>query len=123
MKTLILLLLTIPTFAQTVETPMEVIRMHYYIDKQKDQQISDLKEARDSLFEIAVRMDERIKSLSASNELSIKKLVDLKDKECELKLNATKPKYWGIGIQIGATYDGQTKPYVGAGVSYNLIRF
>lgn len=34
-----------------------------------------------------------------------------------------KPKRWGIGLQVGARWDGQWRPYVGAGLSFNLIRF
>lgn len=35
-----------------------------------------------------------------------------------------KPKPFGIGLQVGATTDlKEVKPYIGVGVSYNLIRF
>lgn len=40
------------------------------------------------------------------------------------KLKAKKPKPFGIGIQIGYGINGADfKPYVGAGISYNFIRF
>ena len=39
-------------------------------------------------------------------------------------LKAKKPKPFGIGVQIGYGTNGSDfKPYVGAGVSYNFIRF
>lgn len=35
-----------------------------------------------------------------------------------------KPKRFGIGVQIGTTTDlKEVKPYIGIGISYNLIRF
>jgi hypothetical protein len=34
-----------------------------------------------------------------------------------------KKKRFGIGPQIGVTYDGKIKPYVGFGLSYDLVRF
>lgn len=42
-------------------------------------------------------------------------IIDYKD---AIKL---KPKPFGIGVQVGYGIDG--KPYIGAGVSVNLIRF
>lgn len=111
MKTLILLLLTIPTFAQSTLSPedWELVKRHYYIDKQKDQQIADLKEARDSLFEIAVRMDERLQNVAALNALAIKNIVELKDQECKSKMDKPTPWYkhplfyGGLGF-IGGVY-------------------
>ena len=39
-------------------------------------------------------------------------------------LKAKKPKPFGIGVQIGyGTNGSDVKPYVGAGISYNFIRF
>jgi outer membrane protein W len=39
-------------------------------------------------------------------------------------LKAKKPKPFGIGVQIGyGTNGADVKPYVGAGISYNFIRF
>ncbi len=37
----------------------------------------------------------------------------------------SRPKRWGIGIQTGygITLDGRPQPYIGVGLSYNLIRF
>lgn len=44
-----------------------------------------------------------------------------KDKIIDVK---PKPKPFGIGMQVGATTDlKEVKPYIGVGVSYNLIRF
>lgn len=34
-----------------------------------------------------------------------------------------KSKPWGVGVQIGCTYNGKVKPYVGVGVTYNIIRW
>lgn len=35
-----------------------------------------------------------------------------------------KPKRFGIGAQVGVTFDGQqARPYAGLGISYNFIRF
>lgn len=40
------------------------------------------------------------------------------------RLVIPKPKPFGVGIQVGATTDfKEVKPYIGLGVSYNLIRF
>lgn len=41
------------------------------------------------------------------------------------KLVVPKPKPWGIGLQVGATTTDfkEVKPYIGIGISYNLIRF
>lgn len=50
-------------------------------------------------------------------------IVVFKDKIIN-KLVIPKPKPFGIGVQVGATTDlKEVKPYVGIGVSYNLIRF
>ena len=50
-------------------------------------------------------------------------IVVFKDKIID-KLVVPKPKPFGIGIQVGATTDlKEVKPYIGVGVSYNLIRF
>lgn len=111
MKTLLLLLLTIPTFAQSTLSPedWELVKRHYYIDKQKDQQISDLKEARDSLFEISIRMNERQKLVAKMNDNAIKNIVELKDQECKSKMNQPTPWYkhplfyGGLGF-IGGVY-------------------
>lgn len=32
-------------------------------------------------------------------------------------------KRWGLGIQLGAGYNGRIAPYVGVGLQYNLIKF
>ena len=35
-----------------------------------------------------------------------------------------KPKYWGIGLQIGYGFTGkELRPYVGIGVNYNIFRW
>lgn len=47
-------------------------------------------------------------------------IVVFKDKIID-KLVIPKPKPFGIGLQVGYGIDG--KPYVGAGISVNLIRF
>lgn len=41
------------------------------------------------------------------------------------KLVVPKPKPFGIGLQVGATTTDfkEVKPYIGIGISYNLIRF
>lgn len=40
------------------------------------------------------------------------------------KLVVPKPKPFGVGLQVGATTDlKEVKPYIGIGISYNLIRF
>lgn len=41
------------------------------------------------------------------------------------KLIKPKPKRWGIGIQAGygINTDGHVRPYIGVGVSYNLVRW
>ena len=39
------------------------------------------------------------------------------------QVSLPKPKRWGIGPSAGMTFDGVLKPYVGIGLSYNLIRF
>lgn len=40
------------------------------------------------------------------------------------RVPAKKPKRFGIGVQVGVTFDGQqARPYAGLGASYNLIRF
>lgn len=45
-----------------------------------------------------------------------------KDRILEIPIKKVKP--WGIGVQVGTTTDfKEVKPYVGVGVSYNLIRF
>lgn len=111
MKTLLLLLLTIPTLAQSTlsSNDWELVKRHYYIDKQKDQQIADLKEARDSLFEITVRMDERLQNVAVMNDNAIKNIVELKDQECKLKMDKPTPWYkhplfyGGLGF-IGGVY-------------------
>lgn len=36
---------------------------------------------------------------------------------------ASKPKRWAIGFQAGVMYNGKARPYGGAGLSYNFIRF
>lgn len=43
----------------------------------------------------------------------------------EKKVPVYMAKRWGIGLQAGVTYNTQTKttPYIGFGVSYNLITF
>lgn len=33
------------------------------------------------------------------------------------------PRRFGIGVQVGYTWDGKWQPYAGVGLSYNLIRF
>lgn len=32
-------------------------------------------------------------------------------------------KPFGVGVQIGGTYDGKVRPYVGVGISYNFLNF
>ena len=50
-------------------------------------------------------------------------IVIYKDKIID-KLVVPKVKPFGVGVQVGATTDlKQVKPYIGVGVSYNLIRF
>jgi len=42
-----------------------------------------------------------------------------------IKFDMPKPKKYGIGLQIGwgLTKELKTSPYIGVGLSYNLIRF
>lgn len=50
-------------------------------------------------------------------------VIQYKDKLID-KMVFPKPKRFGVGFQVGATTDlKEVKPYVGVGVSYNLIRF
>ena len=50
-------------------------------------------------------------------------IVMFKDKIID-QLVVPKKKPFGIGVQVGATTDLQeVKPYIGIGISYNLIRF
>lgn len=50
-------------------------------------------------------------------------IVVFKDKIID-RLVIPKPKPFGIGVQVGVTSDlKEVKPYIGIGVSYNLIRF
>lgn len=50
-------------------------------------------------------------------------VVIYKDKIID-RLVVPKKKPFGVGIQVGATTDlKEVKPYIGVGVSYNLIRF
>ena len=51
-------------------------------------------------------------------------IVVFKDKIID-KLVIPKPKPFGIGLQLGATTTDfkEVKPYIGIGISYNLIRF
>jgi len=50
-------------------------------------------------------------------------VIEYKDKIIE-KMVLPKPKPWGIGIQAGYGLNGKDLcPYVGVGISYNLIRF
>jgi len=128
MKKLLLLLFTIPALSQ-VQPPTEkrLIEM-YYTDKSQKQQISNLIKAADSCVVIVESQDKRLKEVIADNEKTASELRGLYDELGKLQvdnavLKEKKPKPWGIGIQAGATYDGKTKPYIGAGVSYNLIRF
>lgn len=49
-----------------------------------------------------------------------------KDKHIEVlsKPKKSKAKPFGIGLQVGATYNGgELKEYIGGGISYNFIRF
>lgn len=40
------------------------------------------------------------------------------------RLVVPKSKPWGVGVQVGATTNfKEVKPYIGIGISYNLIRF
>src|SRR5690554_3835584 len=49
-------------------------------------------------------------------------IIMYKDKIIEIPIKKVKP--WGIGVQLGTTTDfKEVKPYVGVGVSYNVIRF
>lgn len=49
--------------------------------------------------------------------------IEYKDRIID-KLVIPKPKPFGIGVQVGVTSDfKEVKPYIGIGVSYNLIRF
>jgi outer membrane protein W len=53
---------------------------------------------------------------------SLNKIENLEKENATLK--AKKPKPFGIGVQIGyGTNGADVKPYVGAGISYNFIRF
>lgn len=50
-------------------------------------------------------------------------VIEYKDKIID-KMVIPKPKPFGIGVQVGATTNlKEVKPYVGIGISYNLIRF
>ena len=51
-------------------------------------------------------------------------IVVFKDKIID-KLVIPKPKPFGVGVQVGATTTDfkEVKPYIGIGISYNLIRF
>ena len=50
-------------------------------------------------------------------------VIEYKDNIIE-KMVIPKPKPFGVGVQIGATTNfKEVQPYIGVGVSYNLIRF
>lgn len=34
-----------------------------------------------------------------------------------------KNKHWGVGFQVGTTYNGKFAPYLGIGLSYNFLTF
>ena len=130
MKKLLLLLLPILTQAQEVCVPLAAVQMRYAEMKADSLHIANLKFALNDCEAYAIKADLRLDKVIDNNSSALNDIIALKDKEAVLKVeNAVleerrkRIKRWGIGAQAGATYDGKTKPYIGAGVSYNLIRF
>lgn len=79
-----------------------------------DEIVDNLKSQLKNCDEVVVYKDRYINKLDT--------IIMYKDKIIEIPIN--KVKHWGIGVQLGATTDfKEVKPYVGIGVSYNVIRF
>jgi uncharacterized protein DUF6808 len=132
MKKLLLLLLPVLTQAQTdtICVAKSAVQMRYAEMKADQLYISNLKAALSDCEAYAIKADLRLNKVIDNNSSALNVIVALKEKEAALKVESAvlvernkRIKRWGIGAQAGATYDGETKPYIGVGISYNLIRF
>lgn len=84
--------------------------------------IEDCKEIVDNLKEQLENCDQVVK-LKDTIIYKERLVIHYKDKLID-KMVFPKPKRFGVGFQVGATTDlKEVRPYIGVGVSYNLIRF
>ena len=129
MKNILFLLLTIPIYSQSIPDKQIPAIYRTIIEKREcDTLVTQLIAEKKEMHQI------QLKTVASYNIAldSISAVIKEKDKNWQKRLDnavkieavkSDKVKPWGIGVQAGATYDGQTKPYIGVGVSYNLIRF
>lgn len=106
----------------------EIVYKYKYRDKLKEEEVKivypkeQCKGIVDNLKEQLANCDS-IVALKDKIIVKTDSVIIYKDKIID-KLVVPKPKPFGIGIQVGATTDlKEVKPYIGLGVSYNLIRF
>lgn len=79
-----------------------------------DEIVDNLKQQLANCDETIVYKDRIIEKLDT--------VIMYKDRILEIPMKKVKP--WGVGIQVGTTTNfKEVKPYVGIGVSYNVIRF
>ncbi len=120
--------------SQTVKdlnTPARVKALYEINEQRKSYKKQSQECAKDveKVTDLAVSLGEESEKFLNHNLDLQTSLVSVLDKIEKLEkdnatLKAKKPKPFGIGIQIGYGTNGSDfKPYVGAGVSYNFIRF
>jgi len=98
---------------QYTELQSEFDRYKLFLDAVKIQSYTNTFEDNYITAEVSGSVQGEVKSMALNYTLKARKV--------ETKI---KKKKFGIGMQLGITYmNAEITPYVGLGVSYNLIRF
>jgi len=114
--------LTIPPVEKEIVKWLEKRKELKIKEKQIVYPVEDCKEIVDNLKDQLANCD-TIVQLKDTIIYKERLVVQYKDKLID-KMVFPKSKRFGVGFQVGATADlKKIKPYVGVGVSYNLIRF
>lgn len=135
----------IDSIKRTVKADVKIVTKWKEVIREKEKEYKDVKPPKDTVclevYEEYKKSNDNLKTQIVYKDSIINKqdkiIVSLErvvrekdliiqDKDKIIKIHEdnkkVKQKRWGIGGQLGTTYqDGKVKPYIGVGISYNLI--